>query len=72
MCGAYFLEDGKPLSHYHITDGKIPLFKENFASNCYQDVNELPAGSSIHPLYERYGDTIDASARMLVDPDWYW
>jgi hypothetical protein len=21
MCGAYFLEDGKPLSHYHITEG---------------------------------------------------
>mmetsp|Transcript_38229 Transcript_38229/g.93939 ORF Transcript_38229/g.93939 Transcript_38229/m.93939 type:complete len:237 (+) Transcript_38229:157-867(+) len=48
MCGAYFLEDGKDLQHYHIQ-----------------------YGSSIHPLYERYGDTLDASARMLVDPDWY-
>jgi hypothetical protein len=25
----------------------------------------------IHPLYERYGDTLDASAAMLVDPTWY-
>lgn len=49
MCGAYFLEDGKELGNYYITEG-----------------------SSIHPLYERYGDTIDASARMLADPDWYW
>ena len=27
--------------------------------------------SVIHPLYERYGDTLDASAAMLVDPSWY-
>ena len=25
----------------------------------------------IHPLYERYGDTLDASAAMLFDPKWY-
>mmetsp|Transcript_6402 Transcript_6402/g.10115 ORF Transcript_6402/g.10115 Transcript_6402/m.10115 type:complete len:112 (-) Transcript_6402:35-370(-) len=48
MCGAYVLQDGKPLSHYNIVDGSV-----------------------IHPLYERYGDSLDAGARMLADPDWY-
>eukprot|EP00961_Rhodomonas_salina_P087316 1174106-Rhodomonas_salina.1 len=28
-------------------------------------------GSVIHPLYERYGDALDAGAKMLSDPDWY-
>mmetsp|Transcript_3100 Transcript_3100/g.8762 ORF Transcript_3100/g.8762 Transcript_3100/m.8762 type:complete len:164 (+) Transcript_3100:134-625(+) len=49
MCGTYFLEDGKDLAHYYITEGSV-----------------------VHPLYERYGDTLDAAARMVADPSWYW
>mmetsp|Transcript_20031 Transcript_20031/g.40560 ORF Transcript_20031/g.40560 Transcript_20031/m.40560 type:complete len:244 (+) Transcript_20031:112-843(+) len=44
---------------YHLADGK-PL--------SYYDIGE---GSVIHPLYERYGDSLDAGAKMLSDPDWY-
>eukprot|EP00288_Rhodomonas_lens_P008028 CAMPEP_0177734598 /NCGR_PEP_ID=MMETSP0484_2-20121128/24322_1 /TAXON_ID=354590 /ORGANISM="Rhodomonas lens, Strain RHODO" /LENGTH=221 /DNA_ID=CAMNT_0019248093 /DNA_START=120 /DNA_END=782 /DNA_ORIENTATION=- len=44
---------------YHLADGK-PL--------SYYDIGE---GSVIHPLYERYGDALDAGAKMLSDPDWY-
>jgi hypothetical protein len=44
---------------YHLADGK-PL--------SYYHIGD---GSVIHPLYERYGDAIDAGAKMLIDPDWY-
>mmetsp|Transcript_35575 Transcript_35575/g.52225 ORF Transcript_35575/g.52225 Transcript_35575/m.52225 type:complete len:257 (-) Transcript_35575:53-823(-) len=35
------------------------------------DYYHIKEGSIIHPLYERYGDTLDASAAMLIDPSWY-
>mmetsp|Transcript_15641 Transcript_15641/g.35813 ORF Transcript_15641/g.35813 Transcript_15641/m.35813 type:complete len:269 (-) Transcript_15641:175-981(-) len=35
------------------------------------DYYHIGEGSVIHPLYERYGDTLDASAAMLIDPTWY-
>eukprot|EP00960_Hanusia_phi_P074109 768156-Hanusia_phi.AAC.10 len=34
------------------------------------DYYHIGEGSVIHPLYERYGDTLDASAAMLIDPTW--
>lgn len=43
----------------------------NLPSSIHALTLQLLAGSTIHPLYERYGDTIDASARMVSDPSWY-
>lgn len=66
---------GKPRSWLEWQDkrGKLRLMcgayiMEDGKTLGYYHVDE---GSVVHPLYERYGDTLDASAAMLVDPTWY-
>mmetsp|Transcript_44919 Transcript_44919/g.70399 ORF Transcript_44919/g.70399 Transcript_44919/m.70399 type:complete len:192 (-) Transcript_44919:367-942(-) len=66
---------GRPRSWLEWTDkrGKLRLM---CGAYILEDGNTLEyyhiaEGSVIHPLYERYGDTLDASASMLIDPSWY-
>mmetsp|Transcript_33780 Transcript_33780/g.69766 ORF Transcript_33780/g.69766 Transcript_33780/m.69766 type:complete len:248 (+) Transcript_33780:244-987(+) len=66
---------GRPRSWLEWSDkrGKLRLMcgayiMEDGKTLEYYHVDE---GSVVHPLYERYGDTLDASAAMLVDPTWY-